>query len=128
MLVEPINSAIVASTGSILSTYLEKVQRITPFAAWIDDPGQETDSFYPSATPCVDTLANHVPRLRNILRSPPREPSVSLPHCKLLCLTRDKQQIRSSRAARWSRPSSNHSSYFRVHSTKRSILLQRAKR
>jgi len=83
MLVEPINSAIVASTGSILSTYLEKVQRITPFAAWIDDPGQETDSFYPSAAPCVDTLANHVPRLRNILRSPPPEPSVSLPHCRL---------------------------------------------
>ncbi|CAG5098748.1 Oidioi.mRNA.OKI2018_I69.XSR.g15941.t2.cds [Oikopleura dioica] len=83
MLVEPINSAIVASTGSILSTYLEKVQRITPFAAWIDDPGQESDKYYPSAAPCVDTLANHVSRLKEILRNPPPEPAVALPHCRL---------------------------------------------
>ena len=82
MLVEPINSAIVASTGSILSTYLEKVQRITPFAAWIDDPGQESDKYYPSAAPCVDTLANHVSRLKEILRNPPPEPAVALPHCE----------------------------------------------
>lgn len=76
MLVSPIDSSVFVSCGSVLSTYMEKVQRANLYP-W-DDSVPEFVSYYASAGPAVDVLSHHVPRLLKILHDPPSEPAILL--------------------------------------------------
>ena len=78
MLVSPIDSSVFASAASVLSTYMEKVQRVNLYP-WADDSAPEFVSYYASAAPAVQVLSHHVPRLLKILHDPPTEPPITLP-------------------------------------------------
>lgn len=78
MLVSPIDGSVFVSAGSVLSTYMEKVQRVNLYP-WADDSAPEFVSYYASAGPAVDVLSHHVPRLLKILHDPPSEPAIALP-------------------------------------------------
>ena len=83
MVVSPIDPSVFASAASVLSTYMEKVQRVNLYP-WADEAAPEFVCYYASAQPAVEVISNHVQRLLNILHTPPQEPAVRLPSGKLI--------------------------------------------
>ena len=81
MLVSPLDASVFVSAGEVLSTYMEKVQRANLYP-WADDNTADYVSYYASAAPAVDVLANHVPRLLKILHNPPVDLPITLPSGK----------------------------------------------
>ena len=81
MVVSPIDPSVFASAASVLSTYMEKVQRVNLYP-WADEAAPEFVCYYASAQPAVEVISNHVQRLLNILHTPPQEPAVRLPSGK----------------------------------------------
>ena len=81
MVVSPIDSSVFASAATVLSTFMEPVQKLNLYP-WEGESANDTVSYYPSANATVDVLANHVERLHSILQNPPEQQSLALPFGK----------------------------------------------
>jgi len=78
MILDPVDEAIFGSAASVLSTLLEPVQKMN-FYPWEGESEKDVVSYYASATATVDVLANHVTRLHDILKQPPKLEPLKLP-------------------------------------------------
>ena len=78
MVISPIDSSVFAAAATVLSTFLEPVQKLNLYP-WEGESLNDQVSYYPSAASTVDVLANHVPRLHSILQNPPDQEPLRLP-------------------------------------------------
>ena len=83
MVISPIDSSVFAAAATVLSTFLEPVQKLNLYP-WEGESLNDQVSYYPSAASTVDVLANHVPRLHSILQNPPDQEPLRLPFGNIL--------------------------------------------